>query len=161
MARASEDLTFKYARQHVAHYREEDDKLIAAHREAMDCFDCEAYLQLGIDAFNWLVKADAVIRRAIYRGVYEYDPDVEAALQELFRGWLEPCPNAEKWIMLQEQRGYTVSNVNEFRNCCEEVKAIVKSFDETENDRVMSEPLIRLRDQAVQEHQDGQTAEFV
>lgn len=160
MARASEDLTLKYARQHVAHYREEH-KLMADHREAMDCFDCEAYLQLGIDAFHWLVKADAVIRRAIYRGVYEHDPEVDAALQDLFRGWLEPCGNAEKWVAVPEKRGYTVSNLDEFRNCCEEVRAIVKSFDETEKDWIMSEPLITLRNQAMQEHQDGQTAEFV
>lgn len=157
MVRASDDLTLRYAQQHVAHFRDED-RVKRTHREAMDCCDCEAFLQLGIDAFDWLVRADTVIRQAIYRGVYAHDPQVEAVLQDLFRSWLEPCEYAEQWIQLQECRGSPVANLSKFRECREEVRAIVESFDNGEE--TMPAPLADLRDQALEEHRNGQTSEF-
>jgi hypothetical protein len=122
--------------------------------------DCEAYLLLRIDAFNWLMKADAVWREGVYNGRYDYEAAIEATLQTMCRSWLEPCANAEKWIAIQEQRGYALSNVEMFRHCCEEMKAIVAAFDEPASGRVMTDPLILLRDEALNEHRDGQTAEF-
>jgi hypothetical protein len=161
MASASENLTFKYASEHVARYRDEDDRIMSEHREALECMDCEAYLQLGIDAFNWIMKADAVWRDGVYNGRYEFDPAMESALQAMCRSWLKPCGNAEKWIAIQEKRGYTLSNLETFRRCCEEMKAIVASFDAPAAGQVVTDPLILLRDEALKEHRDGQTAEFI
>src|SRR3990170_60373 len=100
MLKANDSLALRYAKRHVRHYRDEQEKIMTEHREAMDCFDCEAFLQLGIDAFTWLTKADTVIHQAIYKGLYEYDPEVDAALEDMYRGWLKPCDDAEKWLAI-------------------------------------------------------------
>jgi hypothetical protein len=123
-------------------------------REAIDCFDCESFLQLGIDAFAWLARADESIRKAIYAGQIEYDQEVDPAIAHLYQDWLRPCSHAEKWIATQESRGYNVSNVEEFRRCVEELQAIVAA-----NNEVAGE-LAAIRDQAVEENRAGTTTDW-
>jgi hypothetical protein len=148
-------LAFREARRHVYSFSDESE-LMRDHREAMECLDCEAVLQLGIDAFNWLVLADETIRRAIYRGA-EFDDDAFPMIADLFRHWLKPCSVVNKWIAVQKNRGYNLANLEEFRRCEREVQAIVRSLDAD----TLTEPMRGLRDSAVTEHRDGQTAEFV
>jgi hypothetical protein len=147
--------TLRIAQEHAEQY----SKIMQQHYEAMDCFDCEAYLQSGIDTFRWFIRADRVIRLAIYKEVYGHDPKIDQVLESLFRGWLVNCPKAEEWVTVQEKRGYTVSNLDEFRHCCEETRAIVESLD-SDKPHVMDKPLISLRDEALQDYSNGQTAEF-
>ncbi len=151
------DLTFDYAKESVRRYTDADEELIQASREAMDCYDCEAFLQLGINAFEWLQRADIVIRKALYNEVYKYDPGVETALRELCRCWLKPCEDAFAWIVVQENRGFEVSNLSKFRDCCTEMKAIVESISE---ESTMPSAIAVIASQAIQEHRDGETAEF-
>ena len=126
------------------------------HAEAIDCRDCEDLLQLGIDAFKWLGRADRVIRSAVYRGLAEYDPSLDVALAALYAEWLKPCTFAEGWIAQQEQRGFRVDNLAEFpSSCCEEVRAIVEAHEGTlENDA-----LVELRNNAIDAHRRGETLE--
>ncbi len=152
------NLTLSSAQKRVEEYTATDDHLMSEHREAMDCYDCEAFLQLGIDAFNWLRRADVAVRHAVFNEVHEHEPEFEKALEELFRAWLEPCEHARKWVSLQAEKGYQVSNAQEFEECCAEVKAIVASLDGEAEE--MPGPLTRLMDDALREHRDGETAEF-
>ena len=55
---ATDSLVFRTAERHVNNYTRESSGLMAEHREAMDCRDCEAFLQLAIEAFHWLIRAD-------------------------------------------------------------------------------------------------------
>jgi hypothetical protein len=135
------------------------DRGIVDHNHAMECLDCEACLQLGIDAFRWLVEADEVISCAVAKDIIEYDEKVEAEILALFRRWLAPCEFANRWIDVQVKRGYQPDNLSEFRRCEAEVNAIVSSQDNT--DRQMSDELIRMRDEALEEHRRGETSEFV
>jgi len=151
------DLTFDYAKESVLRYTAADDKLIQDSREAMDCYDCEAFLQLGINAFEWLQRADIVIRKALYNEVYKYDSDIEAALKDLCVHWLKPCKDAFSWIAIQKKRGFEVSNLKEFQNCCNEMKAIVESSSE---ESTIPSAVAVIASQAIQEHRDGETAEF-
>lgn len=131
--------------------------LIDAHREAMDCRDCEAFLQLGIDAFNWLVRADKLLRKAECANHAENAAKVHNCIQTLLIAWLETCDAANKWVREQLRRGFTVDNLDEFRKCEEEVRAIVDSF---ENDS-LTDAMCDLRDASLVEHRNGETAEFV
>lgn len=148
------NLAFRTARSHVQALGNEYDDLMIRHREAIECFDCESFLQLGIDAFAWLTRADESIRKAFYVGQIEYDQEVDAAIARLYQEWLRPCIQAEKWIAAQESRGYNVSNVEEFRRCVDEVQAIVSASNEVAGE------LAAIRDEAVQENRAGKTTDW-
>lgn len=148
-------LAFREARKHVYSFSDESE-IMRDHREAMACLDCEAILQLGIDAFHWLVRADESARSAAYRGD-EVEEETFDMLAQLFHHWLKPCAVMNAWIAVQGERGYALSNLEEFRKCEREVRAIVDSLTADE----LSDSVRNLRDAAVAEHRDGQTAEFV
>jgi hypothetical protein len=148
-------LALREARRHVCTFTDEAE-IMRNHREAMECHDCEAFLQLGIDAFNWLVRADQTIRKAVFSGG-EYDAEADEAIQELFKAWLKPCAFANQWIAVQEQRHYHLANLEEFRKCEQEVRSIVKAMEKDE----LTDAMRELRDSAVMEHRNGETAEFI
>jgi len=149
------NLAFRNARRQVSGYVGESKDVMRRHAEAMDCWDCEDVLQLGIDAFDWLNRADEAIRRDINSGRLEYDPRIDRALKSLYARWLKPCPFAEQWIAVQEARGFTVRNAARFRVCCEEARAIVDDDDVLDNDAI-----VELRDEAIDAYRKGETVEF-
>lgn len=149
-----DSLAFRTARAHVHNLSSEYDELMVRHREATDCFDCEAFLQLGIDAFGWLTRADQSIRKDMFSGRLEYDEGVTAAAERLYKLWLRPCDDVEKWIAKQEACGYNVSNVEEFRRCVSEVKAIVRA-----NTEVAGE-LAEIRDEAIEADARGESTDW-
>jgi hypothetical protein len=155
---AAESLAFRTAKQHVQTFSDESSALMKAHAEAMDCRDCEAFLQLGIDAFEWLMRADRIYRMDIYRGEGQHDATVENALRALCKAWLEPCAFADRWIEAQRTRGFVIDNLVRFRQCVDEMAAIVEAWD---GDTSLPQPIADLRDAAIIEHRNGETAEFI
>lgn len=148
-------VALRAARRHVSSFADECE-ILRNHREAIECRDCEAVLQLGIDAFAWLIRADECIRGAVFSGM-EYDPQADEVIRELFRGWLRPCEPANQWIDALLGKGYHPDNLEEFRRCEREVRSIVKAIDADG----MTDAMRDLRDRALAEHRDGKTAEFV
>jgi hypothetical protein len=136
-----------------------EDAVIEASRQADDCRDCEDFLQLGIDAFDWLIRADQKIREAIFDGAEGFDPLVEDALRLLCQRWLKPCEHARKWAVIQFNRGYKVDNLDRFNECCEEMQAIVRAHEATTEE--LPAAMEHLRDLALEDHRNGQTSEFV
>ena len=153
---ATESLAFRNAEIHVQSYSAQSS-LMAAHAEAMDCRDCEAFLQMGIDAFKWLLRADRDHRLAVYRGEAQFSPEFDAELQRLCGRWLVPCDFAEKWIANQLAKDFAIDNLEEFRNCVTEMQAIVNSHRGKDN---LPEQIAVHRDSAIQEYRNGETAEF-
>lgn len=143
------------ARKHVDDF----DAVIKDHYEAQDCNDCEDFLQMGIDAFEWIIRADEVIRAAIYAGDMEYDEELDHGIQLLLKVWLRPCENAFKWIAKCESLGFKIHNLAHFRECHNEVLAIVESLDSPDTE--VGDALSAARDEAIREHRNGETAEFV
>lgn len=154
------DLAYQHAETQLKQYSEQSEKLIAEHREATDCRNCEAFLQMGIDSFEWIMRADRAFRLAVYREEIQHHSEAESTIENWCRQWLLPCEFAERWIEMQQTRGYSVDNVEEFRKCVSEMSAIVDNFG-AGNNAPMPEPIRVLRDEAISEHNDGQTAEFV
>ncbi|HVA50529.1 MAG TPA: hypothetical protein VNH11_29560 [Pirellulales bacterium] len=144
-----DNLAFRTARAWVHSFTGEYDELAARHQAAMDCLHCEAFLQLGIDAFHWLNRADQQLRQEIYAGRLEYDAEVDEALGTLYRLWLRPYEDAEKWVAIQERRGYKIDNLELFRDCFREVRSLVDSGDEIAGE------LAAIRDQAIEAHRSG------
>lgn len=150
-------LAFRTARGFVARYEDESSDLVLnEHYEAQDCQECESFLQLGIDAFEWLMRADLAIRRAVYGGERDYDARMDENVTLLLRRWQEPCKVAELWIAEQIKRGYEVSNLEEFRKCCREVADILTPDEEFFRD----DALVALRDEALDQFAQGQTDEL-
>lgn len=153
----SEAYAIQFARRKVADYADDIESVMRSHYEAMDCYECETLLQAGIEAFRWLVWADELIRKAVYAEQLEFTKDIEEIFPVMFKAWLKPCPDAEKWIALQQKRGFKLDNLDEFQRCCEEVRAVVDSFENNDLPIAMAD----LQNQAIAEHRDGQTTEFV
>lgn len=149
-------LHLRVAARHL-HGFEKESHALNEHHDAMDSLDCEAFLQLGIDAYHWLVRADEVNRKGIANGGVDYDPQVEAALETQFRRWIAPCDAAQDWIAKVTGRGYDLQNLAEFRNCELEVRSLIRFLDQDQ----MNDPMRKMRDDAVSEHASGQTADFV
>jgi hypothetical protein len=123
------DLVIRTAKKHVENYIQESQDVRVADREATDSRDCEAFLDLGIEAFQWLVRATRDVRSAAIRAA---DPAADAALakeEDSLRAycaqWLKPCGAAEAWIAGLNQRGLKVENIDDFRDCCERMRTII------------------------------------
>jgi len=157
---AIESLALRTAEKHVRNYNRESGDLMAEHREAMDCRECEAFLQLGIDAFNWIIRADLEFRGAVSAGTVQFDPKEEEKIGLLCRGWVAPCEYAEQWIARQQESGYKIDNLEEFRECCQEMRAIVEAQDNADGEP-LPPALIELRDKAIDEFLNGETSAFV
>lgn len=129
---------------------------MARHAEATECRDCEDFLRMGIEAFDWLARADEAIRSAVYSGAMAFDPECDSTLAALYSEWLKPCEYAERWIAIQQNRGFHVDNLEEFRRCCQEARAIVE-----ENQGVLrNDAFVDLRDEAIDAHRRGETLDF-
>ena len=115
-----ETLDLQIARKRIQGY--EEDALIRQSAEAVDCMDCEEFLNSGIQAFRWLDRAEETRREAIYQGLVEFDPTVAKAIEALYLAWLRPCTRAEQWIANVQSYGHIPNNLDEFRQCCEEVR---------------------------------------
>lgn len=135
----------------------EHSEVLREHHAAMDCRDCEDFLDRGIHAFHALIRADQFLRLAVAEGSLKYNPAIEHALEDLFRAWLGPCDRAQRWVDSLQQQGFEVSNVEAFKQCEAEVRAIVDHL----NDDQLTQPIRELRDAAIKEHRNGDTAEFI
>ena len=147
-------VALRAARRHVNTFTDESE-ILEDRQDDGDLQDCGDFLQLGIDAFAWLVRADETIRAAVYDGL-PHDRRSDEAVRELLLAWLRPCAKANQWIQLL---GTTAApaNLDEFRRCEREVRAIVKSWQADE----LTDAMRDLRDRALAEHERGETAEFV
>jgi hypothetical protein len=143
----------------VKNYQEQADfadVIMQQHQEAMECWECQSFLQLGINIYKWLEQADLDIRKAIFDHKTEYDRDWDASLTALYSEWLKACDFAEKWITSQIERGFTLNNLEEFRKCCEEVRAIVKN-----NEGILVNPkILSAQEHALEEFRKGNTLDF-
>jgi hypothetical protein len=125
------ELALRTARKHVENFADENTAL-AAHVEAMECLDCEAFLDLGIDAFSWLRKATKVVRTEALHEDSEAIERAESSLQQSRKAWLRTCDLAETWIAVQLTRGFVLGNLDEFRRCGAAMRQIVAIDEQRE-----------------------------
>jgi hypothetical protein len=156
-AQRSDSPSRTIARGQLAEY----DRILADHAEAEDCGRCETYMELGVQVFQWILRADQDYRRELYANPKVHSEAVEKELETLARGWLAHGKGLIAWAERNAARGFQVKHLEDFRRSFEEATAIVESLDDTDASHQMTEPLILLRDQALLEHRNGETSEFV
>jgi hypothetical protein len=154
MDTTTSNLAYRTARSHVYAFANEGDERLALRHEASEGSDCAAFLQLGIDAFHWLGRADTAIRTSVLRGEMEHDAAIDDSLRFLYGMWLRPVPFAERWAAEELARSGELENLDEFRQCCEEVRSLLG-----ENE-ALSDELAALRDRAVESFRRGDTIEW-
>lgn len=156
----TDTLALRTAATMLQSYAHEDARM-EEHAEGLECRDCEAFLRLGIDAFDWIIRADQIARQAIYDGAADFDHDaVDRALRELCRAWLKSSGRTEAWANAQQSKGRRLGNLERFQACSNEMQAIVKA-QESGDAETMPAAIIALRDKAIEEHARGETAEFI
>ncbi len=132
-------------------------------QEELNRDDCDLFLRIGVEAFEWLCEADTEYHRRIYAAPDSIDAEhTIATLAGLFRRWLEKQDIAEAWIAKVQHNGLPLENLEKYRECCRNAAAIVRHWDaDFSEGEELSAPMATLMDEAIQEHLDGKTAEFL
>ncbi|MEM1225890.1 MAG: hypothetical protein AAGJ40_09335 [Planctomycetota bacterium] len=135
------------------------DALMAESHQAVDCLNCEAWLQNGIDLFKYLLKADECIRWASCEvdGFESQGEDVLAIISECLVQWVVTSRQMLDWIRKCEDNGYQVDFKDEFLECLKEAESILDSNGKKE----IPEELQSARDDAIREFEAGETQPFV
>jgi hypothetical protein len=155
----SDSLAFETANWHVDHFV----ATAARSQVELNRDDCDVFLRMGIEAFDWLCQVDSEFHRRLYTEPAAPNSDsTTERLQALFRRWLEKRDVAEALIARVERHGLQLENLARYRECCRSAAAIVKHFEtDFSQDAELPVPMATLMDEAVQEHLDGKTAEFI
>ncbi|MCE9545301.1 MAG: hypothetical protein K8T25_07265 [Planctomycetia bacterium] len=138
MVMETEMLELRIARESVQDFH---DNLMQAHAEAMDCLECEELLDKGISAYKWLSQAEATLREGAARGICPFTDKLRQALETLYYFWLDPCKYAEERIAAALEKGYNPDNLQEFRDCCERVRAWIEENEWRKRTRATSRRL--------------------
>ena len=123
------DLSYELAKRRVHQYKDESEKLMQSHRNAMECRDCEDFLKQGLDALRWLCQTEAMLREADYEGLHKYSNEAREAIRNLYVAWITPCEYAERMIDVQLKRGYEPDHLKQFREACEMVRDTADRID--------------------------------
>jgi len=151
------DLELKIARMRTNEY----DEVVRLSKESCDCRDFEACLKLGIQYFDWIIASDERYRSALFDGKTAYDAKFEGTLAQMVRHFHQHCQQILEVANNFSKLNYELPDLAQFEMRCREASAIVESLDETGSDGIMSGPLTILQDQAILEHRNEQTAEFI
>lgn len=122
------ELTLRTAEKHVKNY-EQESAVVQDHDEAMECLDCEAFLDLGIDAFSWLQRATKAVRKAALHTDHEMIEAAENSRRASRKAWLGPCDMAETAAARRIARGFALPNLQKFRDCCDAMRQLVDNED--------------------------------
>lgn len=126
-----DSLTFRTARTQVHAFRSESDELELRRQASQQFADCLGFLQLGIDAFQWLERARRQIEQAIRDGKLEPTAELDDAIEALYRLWLPAAELAQSRIGEFESASQ-FENFDEFRECKRLVELRVADFDKLE-----------------------------
>lgn len=125
----SGNICLEVARAMMREYTSASDALMRDHHEAMDAWKCQDHLQSGIDTYYWISQAERFLQEADHRGLFEFTPEHQEAVFFLYKAWLEPCENAEKWIESVRSLGYAVDNLEKFRAICNDVQDKIQHLE--------------------------------
>lgn len=130
------------------------------HHEAMECRDCEDFLLAGVQAFHWIKSADTRFRSALYKDQVSVADalEIEAELENYIRTWSQKSHDADDWVKKLKSLHFKVEHLAEFEKCKEEVASMISFWD---SESRLSENMERLRDDAIAEHERGETHEFI
>jgi hypothetical protein len=105
------------------------EAVLREHHEALNCRDCEEFLQKGISAYAWLERAEDTVLQAENDCLREYDQSVHDAIDALHRQWMGPRQRAERWIAELASKHFEPENLAEFRECQQKAEQWIATAD--------------------------------
>jgi hypothetical protein len=153
-------LAYRTAEKQLAAFVAESHFLAAGHGPVHPA-DCEAILQLGLDAFQWLMRADRTYRMAMFRAEMEYSPDLEKSLHQDCLAWLEQASATLRELQSDRARNLQLDNREGFVRQIEEMTAIVAAYQADDTQEELPPQMAPLRDAAIAEQKNGQATEFI
>ncbi|MBX7073795.1 MAG: hypothetical protein K1X71_11665 [Pirellulales bacterium] len=121
-------LAYRTARNSVHAFRSEGDEIVVRREVVASPGECESLLQLGIDAYAWLERANRDIVTAIRQGQTQPAAELDRAIEALYRMWLPSAATLEQ-ISQQIQHEDPPPNLSRFRECEQLVREKVAEFD--------------------------------
>ncbi len=148
------------AKSRVSEYEHEFGDLVVRCAEADDCRGLDDFLKLGIEAFEWIERADLWLHRAIAAESISRDEEdaVVAAIDAMCRAWLRPSKFARDWITLVQTMDFQIENLDRFGECRLQMESIVA--DQGINTKAMTSVLADMKSAALEDHRNGETAAF-
>jgi hypothetical protein len=113
-----DSLEYQLARQSVADYSDAAPKRGAAIHAA----DCEQLLAKGIGAYRWLDRVETTLRQAAYEGRFDWNPQIELSLAQLYSSWFLACDGARRLVDELTSQGDRPSNLEQFEAICSEAE---------------------------------------
>jgi hypothetical protein len=120
------DLIVQLAHSHVRSFA---DEVMADHREAMECWDCEEHLARGITAGTWVLRAEEVLREAHEAGLIDGASDILEVVCVMLEAWLVPVENTEQWVASLGQRGRVPENLAAFCDIRDQIDEMAQRYD--------------------------------
>ena len=148
-------VTADLVRREIELYRDVSEVWKADHEAAMACMDFQDLLAKGIAAFESINRIDEAYRRAVFSGS-EFDEAVSGQITELYEMISEPCEGILETLARFERAGFNVDAAERFRSCCRELAGILTDPADFFSD----EALVRMRDKAIDENQQGTLSEY-
>lgn len=111
----AEDLVLKVARRRVERFAIRPAAPRDIEQDANECAACERWLDMGVDALEWLEKAEQFLLEAGRSGVAIIESDTAQAVRDLYLVWLESCDQAEKWCASLTAKGHPPNNLGKLR----------------------------------------------
>lgn len=114
------------ASQTVEEYGEQAEQWLQDHHDVKECWECEEWLECGLDAFRITASTDALIRKGAEQDKYDLTHELQRAVISLYEHWLAPSELAEGWIDSLSQRGQPPKYAQEIRVAIAQARQIVK-----------------------------------
>lgn len=108
-------IAYRLARDQVQRFQNELDPMTRHEAEVLEN-ESEDLLQLGIDAYRWIVRAERRLRENVRAGNVDHPADAIEAIADLYKLWLIPGSLIEARIAQQTALG--AENAAEFREVC-------------------------------------------
>ena len=107
------------AKSRVAQFEDAVNPLMIDHQAAMNCFDCEAFIQTGIDAVCWLGLAEQAVLNQHKSGATLVPQEFYPWLEGGYNTFLRRSEFAKQWIGECDSRGDSLAKADEFDRCVE------------------------------------------
>jgi hypothetical protein len=92
----------------------------------MEAFDRDDLLQLAIDSFRWIRRADDSYRTAICNGKADFDLRMEQTVTRIYELLVELCGKVEHNLLAENNEDGPLDNLKAFRVCSEEARALLE-----------------------------------
>jgi len=122
----------------------------------------DSVLQLGIDAFNWLILADQQnLTHLSLSNDEQCWEETRIDLATRCIEWLTVAEEVKEFALIFKQAGASVQSLPRFMECVSEMTSIVRFAGQNDSEDTMPEWLEDLQFKAIEEHRNGQTVPFV